>query len=91
MLDYGVAHYQNWKKITLIWEELILYKDQNAQKASKTTEYAVVQRKFWEMYEKIFETRTTGLDQLNEHASELKLNTNKFNYCLDSGKNQQEV
>jgi len=60
-----------------------------AQKAAEASECASAQGKFWEMHEKLFtiSTSATGLsiDAMKGAAKDLKLDTNKFNSCLDKG------
>lgn len=63
-----------------------------AQKAAEAAECASEQDKFWEYHDLIFSRQTT-LSVANEKlwAAELKLDTQKFNQCLDTGKYAAEV
>ncbi|MFH2136505.1 MAG: thioredoxin domain-containing protein, partial [Patescibacteria group bacterium] len=50
--------------------------------------------KFWEMHDKIFAANGAGtmsVDKWKAEAKNLKLNTSKFNDCLDSGKYASEI
>ncbi len=65
-----------------------------AQKASEAVECAGEQGKFFEMYEQVFEANKAGnmsIETWKSSASQLKLNTTKFNDCLDSGKYAEKV
>jgi protein-disulfide isomerase len=66
----------------------------DAEKAAEASECAAEQGKFWEMYEKIFAANDAGtmsVDKWKEEAKNLKLDTSKFNDCLDSGKYASKV
>lgn len=55
-----------------------------AQKASEASECAKDQGKFWEMHDKIFENQNTlAITDLKKFAADLKLDTAKFDKCLD--------
>ena len=57
-----------------------------AQKAHEASECAKDQNKFWEMHDKLFQNaQALGVDDLKRYASDLKLDTAKFNTCLDGG------
>ena len=63
-----------------------------AQKAAEASECADDQEKFREMHDQIFNNQgSLSLDNLKSWASQIGLDTNKFNDCLDSGKNAGEV
>ena len=63
-----------------------------AQKSAEAAECADDQGKFWEYHDVIFEKQASlSLNNLKQWASELGLNTNDFNKCLDSGKYESEV
>jgi protein-disulfide isomerase len=74
----------------------------DAQKAAEAAECAAKQGKFWEMHNTLFKNGQgdgTGLKvaDLKKYAAELKLDTKKFDSCLDNGdtasivaKDQQE-
>jgi protein-disulfide isomerase len=63
---------------------------QNAQKSAEAAECAGQQGKFWEMHKVLFQYSQadgTGLNvpDLKKYAADLKLDTAKFNSCLDNG------
>ena len=64
----------------------------NAQKASEATECAKDQNKFWEMHDKIFENQAAiQIADLKKYAADLKLDTAKFNKCIDDGEKAAAV
>ena len=63
-----------------------------AQKAAEAGQCAYDQDKFWEYHDKLFENqRALAVDDLKKYATDLELNADDFNECLDSGKNTKEV
>lgn len=60
---------------------------QYASKAAEAGSCANEQGKFWEMYDKLFANQSNlKVPALEQYAAELKLDTARFNQCLDSGK-----
>jgi protein-disulfide isomerase len=86
--DYG-------DKVRLVFRQFPLTSiHPEAEKAAEASECAAEQGKFWEMYEKIFadnEAGTMSVAKWKEEAKNLKLNTSKFNDCLDSGKYSNKI
>lgn len=68
---------------------------QYAEKAAEAADCANEQGKFWEYHDLLFsrqyEWASVGVEKFKEYASELGLDTTKFNECLDSGKYENEV
>ena len=63
-----------------------------AQKASEASECADEQGKYWEYHDKIFaEQSSLSINSLKQWASDIGMDTAKFNDCLDSGKYESEV
>ena len=59
----------------------------DAPKAAEAARCAGEQGKYWEMHDRIFAVQQTmGVPVLKQHAAGLKLDTAKFDQCLDSGK-----
>lgn len=78
-------------KIKFYYKHFPLSFHQNAQKAAEAYECALDQGKQWEYHDKLFENSQadgSGLNaaDLKKYASELGLDTAKFNDCLDSGR-----
>ena len=56
-----------------------------AQKAAEASECARDQEKFWEYHNKLFENQNAlKVSDLKQYASDLELNAEQFNECLDS-------
>ena len=63
-----------------------------AFKAAEAALCAEDQGKFWEMHDALFEhQRELGIDQLKTRATELELDVEAFNECLDSGVHADQV
>ncbi|MBD3269999.1 thioredoxin domain-containing protein [Candidatus Peregrinibacteria bacterium] len=64
----------------------------NAPKAAEAADCALDQGKFWEMHKILFEKQSEwagsgdSIQKFKNYATELNLDQNKFNDCLDSGK-----
>ena len=64
----------------------------NAQKAAEAARCANEQDKFWDYHDVLFKNRTAlDLNNLKKFAADLKLDTAKFDACLDSGKYVPEI
>jgi len=88
-----VTTYINTGKASLVFRDFPLSSiHPDAQKASEASECADEQGKFWEYHNKLFENQQAlSIDDLKQYAKDLKLNTVKFNDCLDTGKYEDEV
>lgn len=63
-----------------------------AMGAALAAECANEQGKFWEYHDKLFMNQNAlTTDDLKKYASDLKLDTTKFNSCLDSKKYQDKI
>ncbi len=72
-------------QIDLVFKHFPLSFHPNAQKASEASECARDQGKFWEYHDKLFQNQQAiAVDNLKKYASDLGLDTSKFNSCLDS-------
>ncbi len=86
-------------KAVLVFRDFPLGIHPAAHISSQAAQCANEQGKFWEMHDKIFAeqdkkgtgTVEYGLNELKKWASEIGLETSKFNQCLDSGKYKSEV
>jgi protein-disulfide isomerase len=64
----------------------------NAQKAAEAAECADEQGQFWEMHDLIFANQTNmGVSALSGFATELELDEEAFDECLNSGQYTEEV
>ncbi len=79
-------------KVRLVYRDFPLSFHQNAQKAAEAAECADEQNKFWEYHDLVFKNQgALSIDDLKKYAANLKLDTAKFDACLDSGKYEEEV
>jgi protein-disulfide isomerase len=79
-------------KVKFVYRDFPLNIHANAQKAGEAAECAGEQGKFWEMHDKLFDDGVSGgVDSFKQYASDLGLDTTKFNECLDSDKMASEV
>jgi len=79
-------------KVKLVFRDFPLSFHANAQKASEAAECAGEQGKYWEMHDKLFESGVNGgVSTFKGYASDIGLDTAKFNTCLDTGAMADEV
>lgn len=79
-------------KVRFIYKDFPLNFHANAQKAAEAAECAGEQEKYWEMHDKLFEEGVNGgVGSFKQFASDIGLDTAKFNDCLDSGEMTSEV
>jgi protein-disulfide isomerase len=80
--------------VRLVYRHYPLSFHPQAQKAAEASECAADQGKFWEFHDLVFANQDLlqgGLTQMKKWAADLKLNTGKFNSCLDSGEKADKV
>jgi len=87
------SQYIDTGKVKLIYRDFPLTSiHAQAQKAAEAAECAGEQGKYWEMHDMLFESGVSGgVTSFKSYASNLGLDTAKFNDCLDSGKFYDEV
>ena len=79
-------------KAKLVFRDFPLSFHKNAQKAAEAAECAKEQGKYYQMHDLLFENGVHGgIASFKEYAKELKLNADKFDECLQSGKMAREV
>ncbi|MBE4748716.1 thioredoxin domain-containing protein [Corallococcus sp. ZKHCc1 1396] len=79
-------------KVRVVFRQFPLEFHKQAQKAAEASLCANDQGKFWEMHDQLFANqKALGVEDLKKHATELKLDTAKFNACLDSGEKAAQV
>jgi protein-disulfide isomerase len=79
-------------KVKLVFRDFPLSFHPQAQKAAEAAECAGEQGKYYEMHDALFEKGVTGgVDSFKMFAKELKLDSAKFDKCLDSGEQAAEV
>jgi len=93
LADFKQSNYFTDGKVNLVYKQFPLNSiHPYAQKAAEASLCAQEQGKFWEYHDKLF-TNQQALDvtSLKSYASQLGLDTGKFNSCLDDGKYRNEV
>jgi protein-disulfide isomerase len=79
-------------KVRLVYRDFPLSIHPQAQKAAEAAECAGEQDKYYDMHNILFEKGVSGgVTSFKQYASEIGLDTAKFNSCLDSGKMASEV
>lgn len=81
-------------KVKYIFRNFPLSIHKNSKEAAEASECANEQGKFWEYHEILFERQSewgNNLKKLNNYASDLGLDIEKFNACLASKKYRWEV
>jgi protein-disulfide isomerase len=77
--------------LTIVFKDFPLPMHHSAEKAAEASRCAGEQGKFWEYHDVLFYSKLLDVDQLKEHARTLNLDTEKFDNCLDSGKEAAAV
>ncbi|MGA8868634.1 MAG: thioredoxin domain-containing protein [Candidatus Sulfotelmatobacter sp.] len=72
-------------KVAYTYRDFPLPMHPQAEKAAEAARCAGEQGKFWEFHDELFQSKELDFDQLKVHAQALKLDTARFNKCLDSG------
>jgi len=100
--DFKASSYFTNGEVNLIYKQLPLDITCNkgmtnqlhpyACKAAEASLCADEQEKFWEYHDMLFENQAAlTITDLKSYSSQLGLNTNQFNSCLDNGKYASEV
>jgi len=82
--EYGDA-------LTVIYKDFPLPMHHSAQKAAEASRCAGEQGKFWEYHDVLFYSKLIEPDELKQHARTLKLDTDRFDTCLDNGTQAEAV
>lgn len=89
------SEYVDTGKVKFVYRDFPLNFHQYAQKSAEASECADEQGKFWEYKDILFkrqaEWSSLGVDKLKDYASELKLDRERFDYCLDNNIMASEV
>jgi protein-disulfide isomerase len=74
-------------RVRLVYRHYPLPNHPNAEPAAEAASCAAEQGKFWPYYDKLFANQSRLQDaDLKQHASDLGLDTGKFNACVDTHK-----
>jgi protein-disulfide isomerase len=78
-------------QLSLVYKDFPLPSHPLAARAAEAARCAGVQGKFWEYHDALFETKRLQLSDLKNQARALKLDTARFNECLESGEQTASV
>lgn len=78
-------------KLAFAYKDFPLPMHANAQKAAEASRCAQAQGKYWEYHDLLVSTKLLAPDALKAHARQLKLDTQAFDKCLDSGQTADAV
>ncbi len=83
ILDKIEADYKG--KVAVAYKDVPLPMHAHAEKAAEAAHCAGLQGKYWEYHDLLFKTKQLAVPDLKEHAKALRLDTQGFDKCLDSG------
>ncbi|MCC7203348.1 MAG: DsbA family protein [Nitrospirae bacterium] len=87
-----VKKYIDTGKVKYIFRDFPLDFHKNAPKAAEAANCAGDKGKYWEMHDKLFDNQSAlSLDNLRQYATEIGLDADSFNACLDSGRHAEEI
>ena len=79
-------------RVRLVYRHLPLPNHPNARPAAEASACANDQGRFWDYHDRLFANQSKlSVPDLKQHAAELKLDTEKFNACLDARRFQKDV
>jgi protein-disulfide isomerase len=83
--DLNKLRQQFGEQVSVVYKDFPLPMHPLAARAAEAARCAGAQGKFWEFHDSLFETKRLQVKQLKEEAGTLKLDTARFNQCLDGG------
>ena len=83
--DLGRLREQFGSQISVVYKDFPLPMHPLAAKAAEAAHCAGEQGKFWEFHDSLFQTKRLQNSDLRQQASTLKLDTARFDQCLNSG------
>jgi len=78
-------------KLAFAFKDVPLPMHPHAQKAAEAAHCAGTQGKYWEYHDRLFATQQLDVANLKDHARQLKLDTGKFDTCLDANETAELV
>ncbi len=72
-------------QVSVVYKDFPLPMHPRAAKAAEAARCAGAQGKFWEFHDFLFQTKKLQIPEMKEEARVLKLDTTRFDQCLDSG------
>lgn len=88
-IDKVLSEYKG--KVAFAFKDVPLPMHANAPKAAEAARCAEAQGKFWEYHDLLFSSKLIDPARLKEHARTLKLDTDAFDKCLDSGAKSETI
>ena len=81
-----IEQYVDTGKVFFVYQDFPLSSHHNSQSLALAARCAGEQNKFWEYHDLVFANQgSLDIGTLKQHASQLGLDTGKFNSCLDNG------
>jgi protein-disulfide isomerase len=78
-------------QVSVVYKDFPLPMHPLAARAAEAAHCAGEQGKFWEFHDSLFETKRLQMSDLKQQAEKLKLDTAKFDQCLESGEETAAV
>jgi protein-disulfide isomerase len=78
-------------KVAFTYKDFPLPMHARAEKAAEAARCASKQNKYWEFHDELFHSKELDVDQLKAQARALKLDSEQFDKCLDSGEEAAAV
>jgi protein-disulfide isomerase len=78
-------------RVSFAFKDFPLPMHTRAEKAAEAARCASKQNKFWEFHDELFHSKELDVDQLKAQARALKLDSEQFDKCLDSGEEAAAV
>ncbi len=78
-------------KVSVVYKDFPLPMHAYAEKAAEAARCAGDQGKYWEYHNQLFSDKKFQTDDLKQEAKTLKLDSGKFDQCLDSGQQSAKV
>lgn len=77
--------------VSLVYKDFPLPMHPLAARAAEAAHCAGAQGKFWEFHDSLFQTKRLQMSDLKEQARALKLDTTRFDQCVESGEQTASV
>lgn len=78
-------------RLAFTYKDFPLPNHGRAEKAAEAVRCASKQNRFWEFHDELFHSKELDVDQLKAQARALKLDSDQFDKCLDSGEQASAV
>ena len=78
-------------KLAVAYKDFPLPMHHSSQKAAEAARCAGEQGKFWQFHDVLFYSKQLSVEELKEHARVIKLDGDRFDQCLDEGKEAAAV